>query len=218
MTCREAILHTLREASRPLSASEIADAINASKLYERADGHPLPSYQVYATAYQSEDVFEIDRGQIRIIECRRADPMAPVVPQPKGQRLIIGIAGEHFVAGELSKQGWIVALTCKGAASVDILAKLYGHQRTLALKVKTRTSAYQYAWRVGAPADPGDCDFYVFVDLQDDGKRPLYFIVSTPEVLRLWRSQQIRTEDVRRYADDWNQLYMAAESLPPSNE
>lgn len=78
--------------------------------------------------------------------------------------------------------------------------------------MKTRTSAYQYAWRVGAPADPNDCDFYVFVDLQDEGKRPLYFVVPTTEVVLLWRSQQIRTEDVGRFADDWNRLYMAAES------
>lgn len=212
MTCREAILLALRQAARPLTATEVADVINAGALYARADGQPVPSYQVYATAYQREDLFEIAQGRIRIVSGREAEPPPAAVAQPKPQRLIIGIAGEHFVAGELSKLGWIVALTCKGAASVDMLAKLHGHERTLALKVKTRTSAYQYAWRVGAPADPNDCDFYVFVDLQDEGKRPLYFVVPTTEVVLLWRSQQIRTEDVGRFADDWNRLYMAAES------
>ncbi|HTP26380.1 MAG TPA: hypothetical protein VMK12_12075 [Anaeromyxobacteraceae bacterium] len=211
MTCREAILRTLKQAGRPLNASEIAEAINVARSYVRADGRPLPAYQVYAVAYQSEELFEIEQGRIRATDLARADPKVTVVPQQKGQRLIIGIAGEHFVAAELSKQGWIVALTSKGAASVDILAKLYRHGRPLSIKVKTRTNVHQYAWRVGAPADPLDCDFYVFVDLQDEGKRPLYFVVSTSEVVRLWRNQQIRTEDIRRFSDDWNQLYMAAE-------
>ena len=217
MTCREALLRVLRQAGRPLSASELAEAINAAKLYTRTDGQPLPPNQVYAVAYQSEDLFDIQDGRIRAIEGQAEEPPSPPLPQQKGRRLIIGIAGEHFVAGELSKQGWIVALTSKGAASVDILAKLYRHGRTLSLKVKTRTTAYQYAWRVGAPADPRDCDFYVFVDLQEEGKRPLYFIVPTPTVVRLWRSQQIRTEDVRGFADNWNQLFMAAETSPPES-
>jgi len=208
-TCREAILKTLEESGKPLRASEIAQAINVSRSYARGDGQPLPPYQVYAVAYQNDDLFEIKEGRIGVGPRRRTGQPSPL-PQQKHNRIIVCSAGAHFVAGELSRQGWVVALVAKGVVSVDLLAKLH-QSRALSIQVKSRTSVSPYSWRLGAPPRPSDCDFYVFVDLQDEGKRPLYFVVPTVEALRLWSCQQIRTEDVRRYADDWNQLYMEAE-------
>ena len=213
-TCREAILKTLEESGKPLRASEIAQAINACRSYARGDGQPLPPYQVYAVAYQNDDLFEIKDGRIGVGPRRRTGQASPL-PQQKYNRIIVCSAGAHFVAGELSRQGWVVALVAKGVVSVDLLAKLH-QSRALSIQVKSRTSASQYAWRLGAPPRPSECDFYVFVDLQDEGKRPQYFVVPTAEALRLWSCQQIRTEDVRKYADDWNQLYMEAERSSPN--
>lgn len=209
MTCQEAILKALERAGTPLRASEIAEAINSAKTYVRDDGRPLPPYQVYATAYQNDDLFDIAEGLIRVAP-RRPAPLSSSPPHQKGHRIIVCSAGAHFVAGELSRQGWIVALASKGIASVDVLARLQQGGRALSIQVKSRTTGSQYAWRLAAPR-PTDCDFYVFVDLQENGRRPLYFVVPTPEVVRRWSSQQIRTEDIREFAEGWNRLFVAAE-------
>jgi PhoPQ-activated pathogenicity-related protein len=42
----------------------------------------------------------------------------------RGQNTFTAIAGEHFVAGELSKRGWIATLTAKNTPGVDVLATI----------------------------------------------------------------------------------------------
>jgi len=91
-------------------------------------------------------------------------------PQDRGQTIRTGIAGEFFVAGELSKRGWIASLTAKNTPDVDVLASRPTGNVHARIQVKTRSPAYPYAHRVGRTLRlVGERDFLVLVDL---GTRP----------------------------------------------
>ena len=72
--------------------------------------------------------------------------------QNRGQTIRTGIAGEFFVAGELTKRGWIASLTAKNTPDVDELASRPTGDVHARIQVKTRSPAYAYAHRVGDPS------------------------------------------------------------------
>ena len=56
---------------------------------------------------------------------------------------LIGVAGEHFAAGELSRRGFLVTLTRGNAPGIDILAYHPTSQKTVAIQVKTALGSKQ---------------------------------------------------------------------------
>lgn len=58
----EAIAEVLRQAGRPLTTAEIAEAINRSKIYMRGDGVPVPSAQISARISHYPSLFSINRA------------------------------------------------------------------------------------------------------------------------------------------------------------
>jgi hypothetical protein len=65
---------------------------------------------------------------------------------------LVGTAGEHFTAGELSRLGFLVTLTRGNAPGIDILAYHPATRRTVALQVKTAHSSNQRSgtWMMNA--------------------------------------------------------------------
>ena len=55
------------------------------------------------------------------------------------QRNILGVAGEYFVAAEMSRRGLIATLTIKNTPQVDCVASKPGSSKAVYLQVKTRT-------------------------------------------------------------------------------
>lgn len=121
-------------------------------------------------------------------------------------RITIGIAGEHFVAGELAKRGWIATLTAKNTPAVDVLAERPGRDVFAAIQVKTRTPAYRYAWRVGNPGPAGARDYYVFVDVGDIDEQPRYWVVPAITVVGLITHEQVRMKNIEAFEDRWDLL------------
>ena len=136
---------------------------------------------------------------------------ATAVPAARGHNVITGIAGEHFVAAELSKRGWIVALTGKNMPGVDLFASRPGTP-ALTIDVKTRTSASKYGWGPFSAIHP-ESDFVVLVDLGGVDEAPEYWVVPGPDARRLLtkgpgqRYGQLRNRDVDDdYFDAWGLL------------
>jgi hypothetical protein len=104
-------------------------------------------------------------------------PQTVVAKRPAG---LIGVAGEHFVAAELARRGFLVTLTRGNAPGVDVLAYHPGTRRTVALQVKATVRAG--GW-ILTPKDEGEprSDAFVFVFLPGDGP-PEYSIVPSPTV------------------------------------
>ncbi len=51
--------------------------------------------------------------------------------------LIVGTAGEHYVAFRLAQLGWVVALPRGGSPAVDLLVSNMTGSRTVTIQVKT---------------------------------------------------------------------------------
>lgn len=133
--------------------------------------------------------------------------MADQDKQDRGQTIRTGIAGEFFVAGELSKRGWIATLTAKNTPDVDVLASRPTGDVHVRIQVKTRTPAYPYAHRIGKELKlVGERDFLVLVDLGEEEGTPRYWIIPTLVANELIANEQIRTRDVEAYENRWDLL------------
>lgn len=125
----------------------------------------------------------------------------------RSERIHTGIAGEFLVAGELSKRGWIATLTAKNTPHVDVLAARPSGNEHARIQVKTRSTAYSYAHRVGKRfAMDGARDFVVLVDLGGEAEAPRYWVIPAGEANRLITNEQLRTKDVAEFENRWDLL------------
>ena len=94
---------------------------------------------------------------------------------------LIGSAGEYFVAGELSRNGVVAALTMSGTDAFDILA-VNQTGRQFAIQVKT-TRHEKEPWLLGKKDEETRADnaYYVFVRLKGTGL-PEYYVVPAKDV------------------------------------
>lgn len=133
--------------------------------------------------------------------------MPPEPNHDRGQSIRTGIAGEFFVAAELSKRGWIATLTAKNTPDVDVLASRPTGDSHARIQIKTRTPAYAYAHRVGKELTlVGERDFLVLVDLGGEGEAPRYWIIPTIVAAELIANEQIRTKDIDEFEGRWDLL------------
>ena len=109
---------------------------------------------------------------------------------PKG---IIEVAGEYFVAGELSRRGFIASITSRNTIGVDILASNATATRQIAIQVKTNQGS-QPEWVLSKKAESFYADnlFYVFVNLKSLGERPDFYIVPSKVVADFVKSSHQR--------------------------
>ncbi|MBI2119232.1 MAG: aspartate ammonia-lyase [Elusimicrobia bacterium] len=93
---------------------------------------------------------------------------------------ITGVAGEYFVAAELSRRGWITTMTLKNTPNIDVIATTPDGLRTLNIQVKTRSIENRQGWILNKRIEtlvPGNNFFIAFVDLKDRDEKPDYFLI-----------------------------------------
>ncbi|MCQ2960700.1 MAG: winged helix-turn-helix domain-containing protein [Bacteroidales bacterium] len=59
MTLHEAIVTVIKDARRPLTFEEIAEAINQAKLYSKRDGNSAPAKQIRTRIAKYNSYFEV---------------------------------------------------------------------------------------------------------------------------------------------------------------
>jgi hypothetical protein len=93
-----------------------------------------------------------------------------------------GVAGVHFVVGELSRLGFIALPTVKNTKDVDIIASTQDFTKTIYVQVKANKIKYDF-WIVGKALNKDDL-FYVFVNLLSNqpNARPEYYVVPSKDV------------------------------------
>ena len=99
---------------------------------------------------------------------------------PKG---LSGVAGEYFVASELSRRGYIASITLRNTRGIDILASDADATRQVAIQVKTNQGS-KPEWVLNKKAEnfySGNL-FYVFVNLKSPEERPDFYIVPSRRV------------------------------------
>jgi hypothetical protein len=89
-----------------------------------------------------------------------------------------GIAGEYFVAAELSRRGFMASVTLRNSDSIDIHASSPDIDSIFAIQVKTQQSSVR-SWPLSQKAETliSPNLFYVFVSFRGILERPDYFIV-----------------------------------------
>lgn len=97
--------------------------------------------------------------------------------------LLSGVAGEYFVAAELSRRGYLASITLRNTKGVDILCSNADATKTVAIQVKNNRRSNR-EWVVNQKAESffADNHFYIFVNLHDDKQQPDYFIVPSKTV------------------------------------
>ncbi|MFN3314344.1 MAG: hypothetical protein ACK46Q_12885 [Hyphomonas sp.] len=90
-----------------------------------------------------------------------------------------GVAGEYFVAGELSRRGFIASITLRNTRGVDILVAGQDAARSAGIQVKTNQGSGK-GWVLTSKAETLEEDglFYVFVNLNGAGAPSCHVVPS----------------------------------------
>lgn len=149
------------------------------------------------------------------------------MPLNKISSINTGVAGEYFVAAELSKRGFIASITLRNTKGIDILATNADATESVSIQVKT-SQGVKNKWLLNEKAETYYAPdlYYVFVKLREEMERPEYFIVPSKVVADTvrkghakWLStpgqngQKHRDSSMRQFADEkpkylekWNLL------------
>lgn len=108
-------------------------------------------------------------------------------------KILAGVAGEYFVAAELSRRGFVATLTLRNTRGVDILASNADATKSVGIQVKT-TRGKDAKWILSKKADTDTAEnlVYVFVRLPDSGA-PEYHVVP----------RKVVSESVRQKYQAW---------------
>ena len=99
--------------------------------------------------------------------------------------VLSGVAGEYYVAAELTAKGYIASITLRNTKGVDILCSNSDATKSVAIQVKTnRRSARDWVLNQKAENYFADNLFYVFVNLHEGARPPEYFIVPSKTVAK----------------------------------
>jgi len=103
--------------------------------------------------------------------------------RPRLEHTLVGVAGEYFVAGELSVRGFTAAITLRNSRGIDIIATHPDGRGSVSIQVKT-SSGKGAKWILGERDEVarGAGHVFVFVRLRGQGVRPAFHVVPSSEV------------------------------------
>lgn len=98
-----------------------------------------------------------------------------------------GIAGEYFVAAELSRRGYVASLTLRNTRGIDILVSNAEATKSVGIQVKTKQGrGADWMMNKKVEADVAENLFFVFIVL-NDLEAPEYYVVPKDVVARFVR-------------------------------
>jgi len=105
------------------------------------------------------------------------------IPSP-----LAGVAGEYFVAGELSRRGYIASISLRNTRGIDIVATNAEASRSITIQCKTSQVARK-VWVLNEKSEEfvSATHFYVFVALGGVSERPTYHVVPSSDVAKQTR-------------------------------
>lgn len=136
-------------------------------------------------------------------------------------KALVGNAGEHYVAYQLSEREYAVGLTARGTEGIDLLAANPKTGKSIAIQVKTTRNAYDFnksgeewwKWRISEKSvarQPEKTFFWIFVDLRrGSGKPPDIFIVPSSNLKRDMRSDYpgwyyLEKDNASKFKNSWD--------------
>src|ERR1051325_8826105 len=110
----------------------------------------------------------------------RANPRPETIPP-----VLTGVAGEYFVAAELSRRGYIASISLRNTRGIDILATNQDGTRSVTIQCKTNQSGDR-KWILNVKCETffAPNHYYVFVGLSAATERPRFHIVPSEIVAK----------------------------------
>jgi len=98
---------------------------------------------------------------------------------------LVGVAGEYFVAAELSVRGYLASVTLRNSRGIDIIASNSDASRSVSIQVKTsKKGAARWVLTKKAETFFAGNHFYIFTRLHEIGERPDFYIVPSETVAK----------------------------------
>ena len=113
--------------------------------------------------------------------------MSKANPDPKSiPPVLTGVAGEYFVAAELSRRGLIASISLRNTRGIDILATNKDATRSVTIQCKTNQIGNQ-KWMLSEKSETffAPNHYYVFVGLGAPTERPRFHIVPSKTVAKI---------------------------------
>lgn len=128
----------------------------------------------------------------------------------KASNAITGMRGVYLVAAELSKRGFIVSPTSRGAQGADLLVTDQKCRRAFTVQVKTDTRGT--TWLVGRKARDvvSGSHIYVLVRIRNlkDGETIEYYVCRSTKLSALIRDDGkfawVSRKDIEKCRDKWS--------------
>lgn len=97
--------------------------------------------------------------------------------------LLAGVAGEYFVAAELSRRGHIASISLRNTRGIDILVTNGDGSRSVTIQCKTNQSG-RSVWILNEKCETfiAPSHFYVLIALGKVNERSRYFVVPSCDV------------------------------------
>ncbi len=122
-----------------------------------------------------------------------------------GKKPCTHLAGEFFVAAELSRRGYNVALTLGNAKKVDLIVENDG--KTIPIQVKALAARKKVGWPLKVDQHYDEKLVFVLVILGAPGTLPEYFILSGESVEQFRKDYKTRAildiSVVKGFKDYW---------------
>ncbi len=101
----------------------------------------------------------------------------------KIKAVLCGVAGEYYVAAELSRRGYIASITLRNSPGIDILVTNQKNTKSVGIQVKTNQGKSK-SWILNKKAEDYQSKdlYYVFVNLNEFGEKPSFHIVPSEHV------------------------------------
>jgi len=129
--------------------------------------------------------------------------------------VLTGVAGEYFVAAELSRRGYIASISLRNTRGIDVLATNQDGSHSITIQCKTnQTTARKWLLNQKSEDFVSANHFYVFVALGKMTDRPRFHVVPSQVVAertkrghRKWletpgkKGQKHRDTPMRQFAD-----------------
>jgi hypothetical protein len=108
----------------------------------------------------------------------KANPSPTTIPG-----VLTGVAGEYFVAAELSRRGYIASISLRNTRGIDILATNQASTRNITIQCKTNQSGARN-WVLNEKSETffAPDHYYVFVALGSATERPRFHVVPSQTV------------------------------------
>ncbi len=106
---------------------------------------------------------------------------------------LVGVAGEYFVAAELSRRGWVASVTMRNTAGIDVLATHPNGSHSVTIQCKT-SGGKSKKWLLDKKAETfvAENHYYVFVVLGGCDERPHFHVVPSDVVAEFVRESHAR--------------------------